>query len=204
VVAATHGRSLWVADVTALRQVNKDTLAEKANLFRPATATRWHSEPQRGTPYGAGNRRFHGENPPPGAQIYYSLSVKTQKIQLQILDYAGKPVRTLEVKNEPGLHRASWDLLREIPSEQGLFARISALQPVIGSGLLGSERGQGQRRGPRPAPAGMYRVVLTVDGHSYTQSLRLENDPVLRAPELIADDPLQPDKDERRPGRIDD
>jgi photosystem II stability/assembly factor-like uncharacterized protein len=206
VVAATHGRSLWVLDVTALRQMKQDTALAKVNLFRPGTATRWHSEPLRGTPYGGGNRRFQGENPPPGAQIYYSLSAKAQKIQLQILDYTGKPVRTLAVKNEPGLHRAGWDLVRDDapPPGPGPFRRVRSLLPVTGTGLAAADQPSGPRRGPRPAQPGMYRVVLTVDDQTFTQSLRLENDPILKAPELIADEPQEPQKEERRPQRIDD
>ncbi len=65
-VAATHGRSLWVLDVTPLRQMKTETLKAAAMLYRPATAMRWRREPTRGTPYGAGNHNFIGENPPSG------------------------------------------------------------------------------------------------------------------------------------------
>src|SRR5262249_15398286 len=35
VVAATHGRSLWVLDVAALRQITPEVLKAKAHLFEP-------------------------------------------------------------------------------------------------------------------------------------------------------------------------
>ena len=65
-VAATHGRSLWILDVTALRQMTADDLKAKAFLFRPNDVVRWRSEPSHGVSYGAGSRRFVGENPPRG------------------------------------------------------------------------------------------------------------------------------------------
>jgi hypothetical protein len=51
----------------------------------------------------------------------------------------------------------------------------------------------------------MYRVVLTVDGQTYTQGLRLENDPALKTMDLYADEEEEErEKEERKPTRIDD
>jgi photosystem II stability/assembly factor-like uncharacterized protein len=145
-VAATHGRSLWVLDVTPLRQMSTAVLKAKAHLFQPNTVVRWRSEPDRNSPYGNGMRRFTGQNPPPGVQIYYSLTKKADKLGLKILDYAGKTVRELKGSADPGLHRVSWNLTR--------FA----------GGLV--------------AP-GMYRVVLSVDGEEFSQSVRVDADPLV-------------------------
>ena len=95
IVAATHGRSLWVLDVTALRQMTADALKAKAQALPAEHGRPLASEPQRGTVYGTGSRHFVGENPPSGAQIYYSLTKKAEKISLKVLDYAGKTVATL-------------------------------------------------------------------------------------------------------------
>ena len=102
-VAATHGRSLWILDVTPLRQMKANMLKAEATLYRPATAMRWRREPTRGTPYGVGNHRFVGQNPPAGAQIYYSLTKKADKVQLKIVDYAGQTVRELPAKGRRGI-----------------------------------------------------------------------------------------------------
>jgi len=187
IVAATHGRSLWILDVTPLRQMKPEMLQAKATLYKPTTAVRWRREPTRGTPYGSGNHRFVGENPPTGAQIYFSLGQKAEKVHCKIVDYAGQTVRELPVKKEQmtaGLHRLTWDLTR------------SARGP----------RGPARGRGPRqaPAPPGMYRVVLTVDGKEHTQSLRVENDPLLKATPVIAEDEEDEEESEQSGERIDD
>src|SRR5207253_3315342 len=106
IVAATHGRSLWILDITPLRQLTTEVAKAKAHLFEPATAVRWHSEPRKG----GTNRRFVGETTPIGTQIYYSLAKKADKISLNIVDYAGKTVRELRATGEPGLHKVAWDL----------------------------------------------------------------------------------------------
>src|SRR5439155_20573088 len=53
IVAATHGRSLWVLDLTALRQLTGASIAG-TTLLKPAAAVRWMSDPARGRT----NRRF--------------------------------------------------------------------------------------------------------------------------------------------------
>src|SRR5262249_59195306 len=56
IVAATHGRSLWVLDVTALRQMTSESLKATAKLYRPNVVAYWKSEPERGSVYGLGRR----------------------------------------------------------------------------------------------------------------------------------------------------
>src|SRR5262249_9059834 len=98
IVAATHGRSLWVLDVPPLRQITKDVLTATARLFQPKTVVRYRPEPSRG----GTSRRFVGQNPPTGAQIYYSLGTKAEQISLKVVDYTGKTVRELRADNTPG------------------------------------------------------------------------------------------------------
>jgi len=158
-VAATHGRSLWVVDITPLRQMTSDVLKARAHLFQPNLVTRWRSEPERNSPYGTGARYFVGQGPPPGVQIFYDLTRKADKVSLKIIDFAGKPVRDLKAENIPGLHRVVWNLTR--------FA----------SGVVS---------------AGMYRVVLNVDGEEFTQSVRVDNDPAV--PNAVVTPPDAPRK----------
>jgi photosystem II stability/assembly factor-like uncharacterized protein len=153
IVAATHGRSIWILDVTALRQMTADALKAKTQLYRPNPVVYWTPEPERGSAYGIGSRHFVGKNPPSGAQLYYSLTKKADKISLKVLDYAGKSVATLAgVKSEPGLHLIEWNLARG-----------------GGGGGFGGGR----------LPAATYRVVLTVDGEEQSQPLVVEDDPNL-------------------------
>ena len=46
---------------------------------------RWRGEPIRG----GTNRRFIGQNPQRGAQLYYSLPKKADKVELKIVDISG-------------------------------------------------------------------------------------------------------------------
>jgi photosystem II stability/assembly factor-like uncharacterized protein len=180
-VVGTLGRSAWILDdLTAVREMNSDIAAASEYLFEPPTAVRWRYA---SAPYGS--RDGAGENPPTGALITYSLAKKPEgEITLEVLDADGTLVRRLssvpetphtppehpdwnpeqkiqpDLKNEAGVHRASWDLLyakpREIPG-----ARFDTGDP---------------RFGPLAAP-GEYTLRLTVEDRSTTRTLRLEPDP---------------------------
>jgi photosystem II stability/assembly factor-like uncharacterized protein len=130
-VVGTHGRSVWICDISAIRQINKESLTAKAHLYTPNPAIRWRVEANRGMFSGA-ERKFVGSNPPRGAAIYYSLSKPAEKAELKIVDINGQLVRRLDAKTEPGLHRVVWD-----------FSRLPSLTP--GSGGMG--RGPGALAG---------------------------------------------------------
>ncbi len=193
VVAATPGRSLWVLDVSPLRQMTAETLKTQAHLFKPVAAVRWQTEPRRG----GTNRRFVGENPQPGAQIYYSLAKKAGKVTLQVLDVEGKTVRELSASTEPGLHRVAWTLTRPLQRTTGGRGPGGAA-PGRQAGPAGGFGGPGGFGFGQPVPPGTYRVVLNVDGKEFSQSVRVEPDPSA-PPTLIAEDgqgPIEEDVEE--------
>jgi hypothetical protein len=172
-----------VLDVTALRQLKPAMAKEGATLLAPAPAVHWRRELTRGSAYGVGDRHYFGENPEPGAHVYYTLTKKVGSLRLVVQDYTGKTVASLPVKNEPGLHRSTWNL------RSGAGVGLAALLP---SRLIGAVA-----RAQTPAPPGQYRVVLTVDRKEQTQGLRVENDPALPAGSVIAEQPPGRQKDYR-------
>jgi photosystem II stability/assembly factor-like uncharacterized protein len=111
IVAATHGRSLWILDVSGLRQVKDDVLAANAALMQPVPAVRWVTQPTRGRT----NRRYAGENPNPGAAISYALTKPAESVSLKVVDAEGKTIRQLRVPSRnAGLHSTTWDLTRNV------------------------------------------------------------------------------------------
>jgi photosystem II stability/assembly factor-like uncharacterized protein len=164
-IAATHGRSIWIVDATPLRQMTKEATDAAAHLYKPGPATQWRTMPSAAN---SGTRRFVGENPPSGAPIYYSLDKKARAVELSIQRLDGQVLRTYsEQSGESGLYRVVWDL------------RGSA---------SGGQSQQGRRRfrgGPRVS-AGTYKAVLTVDGETYEQEFEVRVDPVFPDPAGIA------------------
>lgn len=211
IVAATHGRSLWIMDVTALRQMTPTALKAKATLYQPNSVTRWRTLPGRTSVYGVGSRRFVGQNPPNDAQIFYSLTKKAEKVSLKVMDVAGKTVRELTARADPGLHLIHWDLMAAGGGggPGGLGGGRQAAgggegRQGSGQGRQGGGGGQGRQggggggggfrggfAGGRAVPNGAYRVVLTVDGEEFTQTFEVLADPIV-AEEPVTDGPQEP------------
>ncbi len=107
-IAATHGRSLWIMDdVQALAEAAA-AADEPLKVFRVKDAT-----PQdfgfRG--YGAGDRVFRGANPPTGAVITFWLKdLPEGSVSVAVADTAGQVIRKLTTGGRPGLNRVVWDL----------------------------------------------------------------------------------------------
>ena len=163
IVAATHGRSLWILDVTALRQMKPATLKEKTHLFKPNTTVRWILEPA----HGKTNRRFVGENPPSSPQIFYSVTGEGGKATFKVLDIEGQTLSTWTAAAKPGLNLTTWDMTRPIEQQK---------EEVDKKGIK-VKKGGGAGGPRRFASPGEYRVVMTLDGVDHTTTLRLENDP---------------------------
>ena len=159
-VAATHGRSVWVLDVNAIRQMKPAVLKEKVTLFAPASAVRWKIGAGGESPYSVTDRKFVGTNPTRGATIEYLLTEKADKVAVKVVDVTGRTVRTFQ--NPPaaaGLHRLEWNLSGPSPRGQG----------AGGGGPRGLAGTQVQ--------PGMYRVIMTVGDKEYTHPLTVELDP---------------------------
>jgi photosystem II stability/assembly factor-like uncharacterized protein len=140
-IAGTHGRSIWIVDVSTLRQLSVEAMAERAKLYTPEEAVL----PTRGREQGSsGTRRFVGENPAFGLPIRYSLGSRARAVELTITDIRGDVIWEAEAETGQGLHEARWD-------------------------MRAASQGGGGRRFGRSVPAGQYLVTLKVDGASQTQ-----------------------------------
>ncbi len=152
IVAGTHGRSIWITDVTPIRAMTENALRAPAYLFPPAKQIRWHRLPRQGRFGGAS--WYTGENPPPSARIYFMLR-GVRNASLRILTPDGHEIHDFgKIETRNGLNWVDWDQRRSAP--QGRQGR--------------------SRRGPL-VPPGVYRVVLEADGMRMERTLTIEPDP---------------------------
>jgi len=179
-VLATHGRSFWILDdLSPLRQFHDDIANQGVFLYTPSTAYRMHNVEDVPKPIRV------GENPPPGAVIYYYVKEAPKNgVTIEILNSAGDVIRKYssqktadldeplnpedkkpekQIKAEAGLNRFIWDL------------RYEGASRVPDYYLFEYKDGA---RGPFAVP-GNYQVRLTVDGKSLTAPMELKSDPRL-------------------------
>ncbi len=107
-VAATHGRSFWIVDISALQQVDAKVAAAPAHLFKPRTAFQWGEKPVNGE--SVGQNLFQVPSPQYGAEITYKLAQSnTGQVRVVIQDASGDTLRTLNGPGAAGIQRVTWD-----------------------------------------------------------------------------------------------
>jgi photosystem II stability/assembly factor-like uncharacterized protein len=163
-VIATHGRSFYVLDgIAALRQLTPAIAGSEAHLFVPGVATR----------------------PVRPAYIDYFLNRQANNVTIKVLDSEGKVVQTFtSTSNEK---QAPATLTEEAP---GVPAAGRARGPGRNAGVNrfvwdlrypgatvfpGMVLRGGSTTGPVAVP-GTYRIQLTANGQTDTQTLTIEKD----------------------------
>ncbi len=110
IIAATHGRGIWIADVSALEQLNDSVYARGAYLFAPKTGYAFGESP--GADISSGQGTFRGRSAPFGADIVYRLTGGSPKdsVKFVITSMKGDTLKTLTGRGGAGLHHVTWDL----------------------------------------------------------------------------------------------
>ena len=145
-IAATHGRSLYVIDdVTALAELTPEVAAREAQLFTPPTARARHLLP--GFADWNGGAVYRGENPPEGVTFtFWVREVTGEPVRISIADERDQAVAKLEAPGLPGLGRVTWDLkpgkdmLTEYGGEGRIFVRAGTYKVTLSYGKAKSEQ----------------------------------------------------------------
>ena len=188
-VVGTHGRGFWILDdITPLRQITPEVCRLGRAPVRAAARLPLPARHQHG--YAAAARGTGRQEPARWRDLYYYLkSAAAGPVTIEILDSAGKTVRTYSstdtaqplpdtlnvptfwirpfqpVSTSAGMHRFVWDLHGPPPAtppEEPSIAAIPHDTPLSEGVWL---------------PAGNYTVKLTVAGQSQSQPLVVKPDP---------------------------
>jgi hypothetical protein len=167
VVISTYGRGLYIlGDITRLEQRDQIKSDTSAFLYAPRPGFRQGR---------AGTAEFLCQLP----------SAPSEPVRFEILDSAGKVVRTFTSPPRAGLSRATWDLRYDGPRQVALRTtppdnpRIwdeprfkgQTTRPIDHWGIQ-----QPQRTGPLATP-GKYSVRMTAGGQTLSQLLEILKDP---------------------------
>lgn len=110
-IAATHGRSIWVVDIAPLEQMkDADARGTATHFFTPSTSFQYGQSPLEGQE--TGQKTFQGISAPYGAAFTYRLAPGVRDSVKFVVTSAGGD--TLAIVNGPramgsGVNRAYWD-----------------------------------------------------------------------------------------------
>jgi hypothetical protein len=182
-VIATHGRSFWILDdITPLRQTPESDKASRAWLFHPATATRVDNDTFVGTPLPP--EEPTAENPPAGAVIDYFLKSASSNVTLEVFDAGQNLVRRFSSEDPSPTKHGPLPVAERWFPKPDILGKTPGMHRFVWNLTWGSSGGPiadedtdlRNPSGPKVIP-GTYRVRLTVDGQSQTQTLDVIMDP---------------------------
>jgi photosystem II stability/assembly factor-like uncharacterized protein len=175
-IVATHGRGIFIADISPLQGLTASTLASDAVLLDVQPVVQW----VRGPSKASAALNFAGESRPAGVAIHYYLRAAATGVTVRVYDGA-RVIAEVQGPGAAGLNTVRWNLQASrslMPGEQagggrgrggrgggfgrggggGAGARGGAQAPVFPTG------GNAVLSEVRPAT---YRVVLSVGGRDY-------------------------------------
>jgi hypothetical protein len=175
-IVATHGRGIFIADITSLQGLTADALGSEAALLDVQPVVRW----VRGQTNATAALNFSGRSRPAGVTIHYYLRSAGNTATVRVYD-GTRVIAELAAPSAAGVNTVRWNMQagrQRIPGE-----------PTGRGGRGGfGGRGRGGRGGGAggapvpvfpvaapdqvlaPAGPGTYRVVLSVGGRDYEKA----------------------------------
>ncbi len=107
-IAGTHGRSIWIVDVTPLPQLSDSVMALAVAQFKPKAAVQYYQPPVNGE--SSGHAVFRANSPAYGAEIIYRVAKagEASSAAILVLNAAGDTVSRMTGPGGAGLHRVNW------------------------------------------------------------------------------------------------
>jgi photosystem II stability/assembly factor-like uncharacterized protein len=170
-IVATHGRGMFIADISPIQELSGEVLAKDIHLFAIKPKVRWTGFDRSNS----SSSNFAGQSEPSGIVINYYLKSKPKgEVNIQI--FKGRMLLN-EVKGpaDPGLNSAFWNMTgrreRTADEKKAMQEQLRRRQE------RGSGGGMDINYANFPVPEGEYSVVLTVDGKSLSGTASILRDP---------------------------
>jgi hypothetical protein len=172
-IAATHGRGIYIADISPLQELTAEVLTSNAYLFRVEPKIKWVSNVSPN--YASSN--FSGESEPLASAIYYYLKDKPAG-EVKVSIYQGRVlINEIMGTTDPGINKVywNWDVRREL-SEAEKKAAQQRMQRFRQMGFSPRGRQMDPNYSYSPAAEGTYTVVLTVGDQNIKRKAQLLQD----------------------------
>ncbi len=160
-VLATHGRGVIILDdLTPLRQISEEVVAEKIHFFK--TQPTVLRDPGAGGSWFGGSGNYVGENPNTNAQIVYYMSKRHTFGKMYIEVWKdGALLKALPAGKSKGINIVNMPTAIERPKAAPTNNRMALFGSLFGPNL----------------PAGEYQVKLIKGKDTYETTFELVNDP---------------------------
>jgi hypothetical protein len=167
-VVATHGRGIFITNISALEQINDKVLGESFYLFDMKPAVKWVTR--------VGNvsasRNFNAPSAPVGVVInYYQKAAASGDVKVQIMKGARVVAENPKAPNAAGLNTLVWNMRMDNVTLPGVTAAAAGARGA-GGGMRGGAAAPAipSFGGALPAEPGEYTVVVTAGGKTISKT----------------------------------
>jgi len=183
-IVGTHGRGIWIADISEIEELTPAVLASEAHLFEIDPVINWVTGVRNVTP----TMNFSGVSRPTDMGIsYYLKNEVTGDVKVRVYGN-GRVIAEMDGTKAAGVNTVRWNLQmrrEQIVGEAAPAGRGGGRGAGGGGGGRAGGAGAAPAPGPGgvgftnigPAPVGTYRVVLVVGGKEYSQTALIVPDP---------------------------
>jgi hypothetical protein len=176
-IVATHGRGIYIADISGLQALSSSTMAADAALA-PIVPTVQFVPGLRPT---TASINYDGQSRLPGVHKKYYLKSAAKGVTVRVYDGARVVAETTSAPGKAGLNTVRWTMQSSRPmTEAEQAGGRGGRGGGFGGGGFGGRGGAPMSTPQFPAPAagsvlatvppGEYRVVLNVGGKEYSQT----------------------------------
>ena len=161
-VAGTHGRSVWVADVLPVQELTTSVRAKAAHLFAidPLQAERgWRSR---------ASQWFDESNDLPSRTLSFWAAAAGEG-QLRVLDSKQQVLREIPITAQRGINTVEWDL----HVDQAMALAAETANNAAGTSTAPTAVVDGDDVDAPPTPAATVTAPLNASATPYAESVRL-------------------------------
>ena len=177
-IAGTHGRGIYIADISGLQPLTTEVLQSDAHLAPIVTAVQYEGELRPVTAF----LNYDGESRQPGVHINYYLKAPVSGgVTVRVYDGA-RMIAETNAPGDAGLNTVRWTMQSARPTTEAEQAagrgRGGRGRGGFGGGRGGAGAATAAPQFPAPAantvlatvPPGQYRVGLSVGGREQSQT----------------------------------
>lgn len=162
-VVATHGRGIFIADISPLQDLTPQVLAKDANLFKIESKVRWSGAKN----IHSSSSNYNGESEPNGLVIYYYLK-NSVKDEVKISVYKGNVlINEIKGSSDAGINKIVWNMTKRRERTEAEIKQLQERrQRFRAMGFAGE---MDLKYEYSPALSGEYRFVLSIGSKQFEE-----------------------------------
>jgi len=168
-VVATHGRGIFITNISPLQQISDKVLGESFYLFDVKPAVKWVTRIDKVS----ASRNFSAPSAPVGVVInYYQKAAAAGDVKVQIMKGARVVAENPKAPNAAGVNTLIWNMRMDNVALPGVAAAAAGGQRGGGGGMRGGAAASAVPSfgGALPAEPGEYIVVVTAGGKTISKT----------------------------------